>query len=367
MQHSFVLDGLSTGRVITRPVALLACVGLLVAACGSTPNRAASEFPTGRITTSSGATQPDATPGSARDERSPAGASDAPAGLDASGSPGPKGATAPQEHTDIAIGHAAGQQLLVSELLARWLHREAPKVRTYLEELVLEKLIAVEATRLGVTIDPARIETEVQKAFASIQGEIDRGQSGMTLDEFVKRRFGLDPERYRERVREERRLDLLAERCVRAWLLASERCDVRVIVVAERERIEEVQSELRKGGDFADLAMRYSEEASGENGGVIPPVVRSHTALARLAFSTPVGEVGGPVQEGGSFMLLKVDGRPEPERGRWSSVRQAVEASLAGRDIQDPEYWQWKAAMIERYEVDTSAFLSLVGQPGASE
>ena len=56
------------------------------------------------------------------------------------------------------------------------------------------------------------------------------------------------------------------------------------------------------------------------------------------------------------------DARPAPVEGDWRAVGGRVEASLAGRGIEDPEYWQWKTAMLARYEVDMTPFLELVGQ-----
>ena len=265
-------------------------------------------------------------------------------------------------HADLIIGRAAGQDVRASELLARWLHRESPRVRTYLEELVLEKVITVEAQRLGIKIPDADIERERQRVFDAIQAEIDESAPGLSLDEFIQRRRGLDPERYRAQVSSDRALEMLAERCMRSWLLSRERCEVRVIVVTDRKKLEQVEEALAAGSDFGELARSHSEHSSSEAGGRMPAVVRSHTAISRLAFSTPVGQVGGPVDESGQYLLLQVIDRPALVEGAWSVVRAPVEASLARHPIEDPEYWQWKDAMLETYEVDTTRFLQLVGE-----
>ena len=47
--------------------------------------------------------------------------------------------------------------------------------------------------------------------------------------------------------------------------------------------------------------------------------------------------------------------------GSWQDVGSAVEASLRDRPVEDPEYWQWKSAMLEVYEVDMTPFLELMG------
>ena len=279
----------------------------------------------------------------------------------ASGEPG-RPTAARDAVSDPVIGRAAGQDVHASELLTRWLHRESPRVRTYLEELVLEKVIAVEAQRLGVRLPQETIARETERVFAAIQEEIDATSPGLDLDEFIRRRRGLDPERYKARVASDRALELLAERCMRAWLLAQERCEVRVLLVTERTKLERVEEALAAGTSFEDLARSYSEHSSREEGGRMPAVVRSHTAISRLAFSTPVGQVGGPIDQDGQYLLVEVVERPEPVSGPWPEVRAAVEASLVRHPIEDPEYWQWKDAMLATYEVDTTRFLELVGE-----
>ena len=128
-----------------------------------------------------------------------------------------------------------------------------------------------------------------------MQREVDRSGPGLSMEEFIRQRLGLDPGRYLERLEQQTTVDLLAERVVRAWLLMSERAEVRVIVVDQRENTDLVQARLARGEEFGKLAGEFSVEESAARSGRIPPVVRGTAALARLAFSTPIGEVGGPV------------------------------------------------------------------------
>ena len=136
-----------------------------------------------------------------------------------------------------------------------------------------------------------------------------------------------------------------------------------MIVLDDRKDLEEVQSAIASGRKFATLAAEFSIGESGQDGGRIPPVVRTNSALARLAFATPVGQVGGPIFEGGQYLLLFVESRPDPVRGPWPETGPEVESSLSQRAIEDPEYWQWKTEMLDRYEVDMTSFFGLVGEP----
>jgi len=259
------------------------------------------------------------------------------------------------------VALVAGQPVLVSELLSAWVHRESPTVRTYVEELILSRLVLLEAVRLGIELP----ESALHEALADTQRrmELDVKQTGgfSGVEDYVRRRLGLDPERYLAEVREQTAIDLLASRVVRAWLLGSERAELRVIVIATREEAEAAQAAIEGGEDFAAVAERTGVGARDGSGGRVPPVVRGPTALARLAFATPVGEVGGPMLEGERWLILRVDARPPRLVGSWEEIGPQVEASLAQRDIEDPEYWQWKAHILESHEVDMRPLLELLG------
>lgn len=271
--------------------------------------------------------------------------------------------TLPELVDERVIARVAGQPIHADELLQLWLHRESPKVRDYIEELVLGRLVMAEARKLGMELDRQLVDRTAADAVSQLEEELARREAGMGVDEFIRTRLGLEPGVYRARVHHEAEIDLLASRCVRSWLLASERCEVRVIVIEDLAVVAQVQSALDGGEDFASVARRFSSEESAQLGGRIPPVVRTDTLLSRLAFATPVGEVGGPVLEAGSSLFLLCEARPEPVKGDWSAVATAVEHSLDRRGVEDPEYWQWKSAMIQSYAVDMEPFFQLMDEP----
>ena len=280
----------------------------------------------------------------------------------AASEPGPQPAATP----DI-VALVAGQPITAAELIATWMHREAPAVRAMMEHLIFGRLGVAEGARLEIQLDPAMLEGRYQEGIERLESEIARTEGspeegGPTLERFIRVFLGLDPDLYRQELRRGLEIDLLVERCVRAWLLSAERAEVRMIVVDSRETLDDIRTALDAGGDFGDLAKTYSQHASSESGGRMTPVVRSDAGISRLAFATRIGEVGGPIFEQGTYLLIQVLERPEPLEGKWSLIGEAVEASLAERPIEDLEYMQWKAAMQEIYEVDLSPLLELVGE-----
>jgi parvulin-like peptidyl-prolyl isomerase len=266
------------------------------------------------------------------------------------------------------VARVAGQPVYVSELLSQWLYLDNFRVLDQLRNLAMSRLVLAEAKRLNITIDADRSSSAYENAVASIENEIrgsDLGKKSpnLTLDSYVERVMGLDPIRYRERLRDDALRALLGERVARAWLLQQEHAEIHVIVVGSENDIKAAQKDLADGKSFEDVARSRSIDPSKKDGGAITPIVKGSTPLSKAAFETAIGGVGGPITDSGAWLLLRVDDRPKPVQGDWTRIGPAIEESLKKRPVDPLEVKQWHSAMLERYEVDLKPFLDLVHEP----
>ena len=285
-------------------------------------------------------------------------------GLDAGVDLGALGATPDEASVDVAM--VAGEPITTAALLTRLMHRESRLVFDTVDRLVSARLALAESERLGILLDPGTVDASMTTAVSALEAGI--GLSGTGLDRWLMENLGLDPTRYFQVLRDEVVEELLAERAMRAFTLASERCELSVIMSDTQEQSIALRARLDAGESFADLARDHSTDPSAVDGGSLPPILRNDMApLARLAFHTEVGSLAGPVEQQDGWLLLRIDGRPSPLVGPWSVVGSAVEADLAVTPIQDPEYWQWRAAMGRRYLIDLAPLLDLTGEPRLAE
>jgi parvulin-like peptidyl-prolyl isomerase len=268
-----------------------------------------------------------------------------------------------QSTDDLIVANVAGKTIGVRELLAQWVHQKGVEALDQLDHLVLTYLVQEEARRLNVRIDPDRAEKAYDDAVAAIEKQIGEKRPGLKLDPWVDQMLGLDPLVYRAQLRADALNQLLAERVTRAFILESDRADVRVIVVKSEADLKAAQAALAGGEAFADVARRLSSDPSSKDGGRVPPVIHSETVMGKLAFETEVGQVGGPQYSQGAWLLILVEGRPKPLTGSWPDISAVVEKSLTERPIEELEFSQWKSTMLRRYPVDLSPFLKLAGQP----
>ncbi len=272
----------------------------------------------------------------------------------------PSAAAGARRATDeLAVATVAGTRIELAELLGSWLRRDGAGMRELLDDLVLSRIVELEAARFGATLPRGAVERMLERRRTALEAEAQKA-GAPDLETFLRRRLMLTADEFFGGLAREIAVDLLASRVVRAWLLTTEHAEVRVIAVSTPEARDRAAAKLAAGTPFADVATELSEDESREQGGRVPPVVRSDSPLARLAFVTPAGEVAGPFEQGGKWLFLRVDARPRPLAGGWDVLGEAVEASLTARPIEDPEYWQWQAAMDAVYEVDLAPFRTLL-------
>lgn len=280
----------------------------------------------------------------------------------ASQPPPPLTGGAPQANPPDVLARVAGAPVTSGDLFARLLHRESPTVFDTLDRMVTARLALLEAGRLGVVLDPAAVDREVAADMASMRSVLEK--AGLETERYLREELGLDPGRYFDLMRDEVVERMMTERVMRAWILAQPRVVLRVIATEDEAACAAAKARIEAGESFADVASDVSIDPSALEGGRLPPMVRSeYSPISRLAFQTPVGELGGPMGMDRGFVLIQPVEVLPAETGGWAVVGERVEADLEATPPVDAEYWQWRAAMGRRYEVDMTPLLELAGEP----
>ncbi|MBZ5629193.1 MAG: peptidyl-prolyl cis-trans isomerase [Acidobacteriia bacterium] len=103
-------------------------------------------------------------------------------------------------------------------------------------------------------------------------------------------------------------------------------------VKAAREKAESVLKQVQSGGNFAELAKKFSEDTgSKDNGGSIGWIQRGQTVpeFEQSAFSLPKGQTSGLVRSTFGFHLIHVDDKQEAHVKPLDEVIPQIEPQLA--------------------------------------
>jgi len=102
-------------------------------------------------------------------------------------------------------------------------------------------------------------------------------------------------------------------------------------VDAAKAKADDIDKQLKAGGNFADLAKKYSEDpGSAQNGGLLPPITRGRTVpeFEQAAFNTPVGQTTGVIRTSYGFHIIHVEAKQDARLKPLDEVKAEIEPVL---------------------------------------
>ena len=211
-----------------------------------------------------------------------------------------------------------------------------------LEMIINDELLAQQAESLGITIDEAEIESQLQEvrdqhgtaaAFDAVLAE-----TGVTADEFraeVSRRLlsqaFLSGITNGVTITDEEARSVYDEFPVRQILIRSLRNDPEARRTAARERTEEAHRRSVGGEDFATLAKEYSQAPNAASGGLVSHFPRGVMVpqFEEVAFALEPGEISDVFETDYGFNIVLLTDRKEPTRVPFAEVKPKLMVDLS--------------------------------------
>jgi peptidyl-prolyl cis-trans isomerase D len=141
-----------------------------------------------------------------------------------------------------------------------------------------------------------------------------------------------------------------------------------------RQTAQDVLSQIQKGGDFAELAKKYSEDTTASNGGDLGWIVRGQTVkeFEDTAFALPPGQVSGLVTTTYGIHIIKVFDKQTAHVQTFDEVKGTIQATIEKQKLdqaqaaladqveqgarQDPQHFDAVAEKFGLKAVQTSLF-----------
>jgi foldase protein PrsA len=228
------------------------------------------------------------------------------------------------------------------------------------------RLIATELARLKVAVSPDDLAAARESVIEQIQGED------------VFKDF---PKDYQdELIRRQAQLDLLtlslsgvtgsAEDAARAYYDGHKEefasACVSHILVASREKADDVRGRIGRGEDFAAVAKAESSDSqSAQKGGELGCNITQATEFVPefllAIFNQPVGEVGAPVQTQFGFHVIKVTSRQTPP---YDQVKDQVRQKLSSNGQE--KLLTWLQETVNKAKIEINPKYGTFNKEGAS-
>ncbi len=99
------------------------------------------------------------------------------------------------------------------------------------------------------------------------------------------------------------------------------------------ELAEDITEQLKKGGDFAELAKEHSTDSYAEDGGKVEKTPRTDLspAFAAILMETDEGKILGPLEDARGYTIIRVDKKHYGPVPSLSKVRKTIEARVRTR------------------------------------
>ncbi|MCM8790398.1 MAG: peptidylprolyl isomerase [Candidatus Omnitrophica bacterium] len=216
-------------------------------------------------------------------------------------------------------------------------------------QLINDKLILGEAKKMKIEVTEKEIDAkieEVQKRFASPQMfEQALAEQHMTLKELR--------ERFKEQIMSRKLVDakvgatiIITPGDVSSYyekhaseFTQPEEVKVRNILIKTGpdtdeqkvlERVKEIDTRLKEGGDFAELAKLYSQGPGASDGGLMGFVRRGDLMpdLEDVVFSLKQGEISGVIRSSIGYHFFKVEEKHEQKTLSLAEARKMIEDAI---------------------------------------
>lgn len=119
-------------------------------------------------------------------------------------------------------------------------------------------------------------------------------------------------------------------------LPSQEEVRARHILVKTQEEAKKVADELKGGGDFSELAKKYSQDRGGEGGGDLGYFTRGQMvkSFEDAAFALEKDKISDPVQTEFGWHILKVEDKRDRQPPSFEEVKDQISASLIQSKLQ---------------------------------
>lgn len=255
------------------------------------------------------------------------------------------------------VAKVDGEKILQAELDDALREQYGTEV---LETLITNKMVELEAKKLGVTVSEDSIQSEYEELMESYGGE-------EALQEALEAN-GLTEKSVKENIRIYQLtknviatgIDITDEEVAQYFdnnkesygqqeeVVASE------ILLEDEKTAKDVLKKLKAGEDFSELAKAYSiDSATSENGGDIGTISRGQMdeALEEVVFSLEKNSISDIVQTSEGYHIIKVTDKVPAKEAVLEDVKADVYATILEERINE-EYTSWLDEKQEEYKIE---------------
>ncbi len=228
-----------------------------------------------------------------------------------------------------------------------------------LDSMISERIVEMEATKQKITITDQEIQEELNPLIESTGGqeafEQQLALSGVSLDDLKK-----DIASYLKTVKLLEPQVKITDEEISAYfeknkdsLAQEEQVEASHILVADEATAKDVKQQLDNGGDFAELAAKYStDKQNNQKGGELGSFARGEMveAFDAAVFSMEVGQISEPIKTEFGYHIVKVTDKQEAKEANLEDSKAEIEDAIKNGKINEV-YTTWLTEKKAEYSI----------------
>jgi foldase protein PrsA len=255
------------------------------------------------------------------------------------------------------IAYVASQPITTQTLLTRLIQNNGGETLT---EVVLDQMLQRRLAEQGLLISQDQIDAERRLLLEELSPDPDQA---VRLMKELQRSRGITQARFRQTLWRNAAMRAIVRPAIQIQpqmlqqafeMEYGELLEARIITTATLREIQEVQSQLRNGGTFGDLAIRYSTDPSRDRGGLLEPLSHADpsypAAIRNTLVSLEPGQVSPPVAIENGFAILKLERKIVGENVKFDDVKDTL-TSRVQRQQEQIQMRQLARTLLSQAEV----------------
>ena len=226
-----------------------------------------------------------------------------------------------------------GVQVTPAEVLAQFRHRNAKAKIDYVlfdpSQFIKDVKVTPEALEAFFKKDPAHYKLPEQRQVRYVVIDPDQVRAQVKVTEAELREY------YAQHLSDYR----VPDRVKVAHILFKTTGKTPAEVATIEKTAADVLNQIRAGGNFGDLAKKYSEDTTAQAGGELGWLVHGQTVpeFDSMAFSLKPGEVSGLVKTVYGIHILKVEDKQVAHLQSFDEVKNSIRADMEKQRVADAQ------------------------------
>jgi peptidyl-prolyl cis-trans isomerase D len=226
-----------------------------------------------------------------------------------------------------------GVQVSPAELLAEFRHRNAKAKIDYVvfdpSQFIKDVKVTPEATEAYFRKDPTRYKLPEQRQVRYVLIDPDRVRAQVKVEEGELRQY------YAQHLSDYR----VPDRVRVAHILFKTTGKTPAEVAVTEKTAADVLNQIRAGGNFGELAKRYSEDSTAQAGGELNWLVHGQTVpeFDSKAFSMKPGEVSGLVKTVYGIHILKLEDKQNAHLQSFEEVKNSIRTEMEKQRVAEAQ------------------------------